>query len=187
MVPAYNKVTKIWLSTEDGSELTPPADWMIDPIFADEVMAHLTGQRFWTFDGNTINNPTLEEYNAVLKAEHQVEQWRVIQAERDTRRAGGVNVGGNWFHSDDTSRIQFLGLLMYGANMPPGIMWKTMSGTFVEMTSTLAQQIFGTIGAKDAAIFTAAETHRAHMLASATPETYNHKSGAPAWPVVYGE
>jgi hypothetical protein len=72
--------------------------------------------------------------------------WRLIQAERDRRRANGVRVGANWYHSDDTSRIQQLGLLLMGANMPPGIMWKTMSNTFIEMTPILAQQIFQATG-----------------------------------------
>jgi hypothetical protein len=113
--------------------------------------------------------------------------WKEIQAIRDARKAAGVQVGNNWFHSDDTSRIQFIGLLMYGANMPPGIMWKTMDGSFIEMTPTLAQQIFGTIANKDTAIFTVAEQHKAAMMASSTPETYNYTTGSPSWPLVYGE
>lgn len=186
-VPAYNKVTKVWVSTEDGSELTPPEDWMIDPIFADETLARQMGQRFWTYDGNTINNPTLEEFNATIKAERQLDKWREIQAERDTRKASGVLVGANWFHSDDTSRIQFLALMLYGANMPTNIMWKTMGGAFVQMTPTLVQQIFGTIAATDTAIFTVAEQHKAIMLASENPNEYDFMNGSPAWPLVFGE
>jgi hypothetical protein len=131
--------------------------------------------------------PDKATLDAWIAAKVKADMWKLIQAERDRRKASGVQVGGNWFHSDDTSRIQFLGLLMYGANMPAGIMWKTMSGSFVQMTPTLAQQIFGTIGAKDTAIFTVAETHKAQMNASSDPASYNYLTGTPTWPTVYGE
>jgi len=131
--------------------------------------------------------PTKEELDIWIATHIKTHMWHFIQEERDRRKAGGVQVGANWFHSDDTSRIQFLGLLMYGANMPAGIMWKTMSGSFVQMTPTLAQQIFGTIGAKDTAIFTVAEQHRALMNAASDPASYNYLTGTPSWPLIYGE
>lgn len=131
--------------------------------------------------------PTKAELDVWILADSKVDMWRLIQAERDRRKTGGILVGASWFHSDDTSRIQFLGLLMYGVNMPAGIMWKTMSGSFVEMTPTLAQQIFGTIGAKDTAIFTVAEQHKAAMLVSPDTTAYNYLTGTPAWPLIYGE
>ena len=105
--------------------------------------------------------------------------WRLIQAERDRRRANGVRVGANWYHSDDTSRIQQLGLLLMGANMPPGIMWKTMSNTFIEMTPILAQQIFQATGAQDMQIFGVADWYRARMMALPNPTLYNFTSN---WP-----
>ena len=131
--------------------------------------------------------PAKADLDAWILADTKVHMWRLIQEERDRRKAGGILVGASWFHSDDTSRIQFLGLLMYGANMPAGIMWKTMSGAFVQMTPTLAQQIFGTVGSKDTAIFTVAEQHKAAMLASSDPASYNYLTGTPAWPTIYGE
>jgi len=138
----------------------------------------------WVVSGN---EPTFGEISPTKLIEQRAEMWKQIQAERDRRKAGGVQIGANWFHSDDTSRIQFIGLLMYGANMPNNIMWKTMSGSFIQMTPTLAQQIFGSIASKDTAIFTVAETHRAQMNASSTPCTYNFLTGTPAWPTIFGE
>lgn len=105
--------------------------------------------------------------------------WKKIQAERDRRKAGGVKVGDHWFHSDDSSRIQQLALVIFGANLPSNIMWKTMSGAFVEMTPTLIQQIFQASAAQDITIFTAAETHKAQMMASPDPEAYDFSGG---WP-----
>jgi len=111
--------------------------------------------------------------------------WLLIQGERDRRKTtGGYKVGNYWFHSDDTSRIQQLALTMMGANMPSGIMWKTMSGDFVLMTPTLAGQIFQAAAASDISIFSVAEAKKAEMLATSTPATYNYLSG---WPLMYGE
>ena len=128
--------------------------------------------------------PDKATLDALIAAKVKDHMWRQIQAERDRRKAGGVKVNGNWFHSDDPSRIQQLGLMMMGASMPPGIMWKTMSGTFVQMTPTLAQQIFQAVAAADQSIFAVAEQHKAAMMASSDPAIYSFSSG---WPLVYGE
>jgi hypothetical protein len=185
MATAFNKVTHEWDSFEDTSGLS--ADWVIDPVFEDQALAMKLGPNYWQFTGNVISTITQAEFEVIELAQTKLTIWLLIQAERDRRKSGGVLVGAHWFHSDDTSRIQFIGLLMYGANMPNNIMWKTMAGAFVQMTPTLAQQIFGSIAAKDTSIFTVAETHKAQMYASATPSTYNYLTGTPAWPLIYGE
>jgi hypothetical protein len=111
------------------------------------------------------------------------EMWEAIKAERDRRtQAGGYQVGGFWYHSDTFSRTQQMGLVMLGASMPAGVMWKTMSGEMVEMTPTLAQQVFAAAAASDIAIFSVAEAHRAAMLASAEPSMYDFSGG---WPAVF--
>ena len=117
-------------------------------------------------------------------AERQAAAWERIKTYRDQRKASGVLVGSNWFHSDDSSRIQQLGLTIMGANMPPGIMWKTMSGSFVQMTPMLAAQIFQATAANDQAVFSVAEGHRIAMEASQNPEAYDFMTG---WPPVFGE
>ncbi|KQT10956.1 DUF4376 domain-containing protein [Ramlibacter sp. Leaf400] len=111
--------------------------------------------------------------------------WDSIKAERDRRTLqGGYQAGGKWFHSDTFSRTQQIGLLLLGANVPPGTQWKTMDGSFITMTQTMAGQIFSAAAASDIAIFTVAETHRAAMVASEDPAAYDFTSG---WPVVFGE
>jgi len=110
--------------------------------------------------------------------------WEAIKAERDRRKAGGVKVGEKWFHSDDGSRIQQMGLVMMGANLPAGLQWKTMDGSFITMTPALAQQVFTAQAASDQTIFAAAETHRVAMEASADPATYDYSTG---WPKIFGE
>lgn len=113
------------------------------------------------------------------------EVWDRIKAERDKRiQNGGYKVGTEWFHSDTFSRTQQMSLVMMGSNIPAGTLWKTMSGSMVTMTQSLAGQIFGTAAASDIAIFTAAETHRVAMEASADPATYDFSTG---WPKAFWE
>lgn len=110
--------------------------------------------------------------------------WEAIKLERDRRKSGGVCVGEKWFHSDDGSRIQQMGLVMMGTNIPNGLKWKTMDGSFVDMTAGLAQQVFSAVVANDQAIFAAAETHRTLMEASTDPTVYDFSGG---WPNVFLE
>lgn len=110
--------------------------------------------------------------------------WQQIKALRDERQLSGFNVGNYWFHSDDSSRIKYLGLLMMGANIPTTLMWKTMSGEFVQMTQTLAGQIFTGIAGFDSQSFVNAEQHKTAMQASANPLNYNYTTG---WPPIFGE
>ena len=113
------------------------------------------------------------------------EMWERIKIERDRRsETGGYKVGSHWFHSDQKSRSQQLGLVLLGANIPSGLQWKTMDGSFVTMTQTLAGQILAAAAASDQAIFATAETHKAAMEASADPASYNYLSG---WPAGFGE
>lgn len=107
-----------------------------------------------------------------------------IKSLRDHKtQTGGFPAAGKWFHSDTLSRTQQLGLVLLGSNMPTGIMWKTMDGTFIEMTSTLAGQIFSAAAAQDAAIFAHAETLISQINAAADPTTIDINLG---WPATYG-
>lgn len=117
-------------------------------------------------------------------AQSQASAWDAIKTYRDSRQGKGVPVGPYWFHSDADSRIKYLGLLLLGANIPANLQWKTMTRSFVTMTPTLAQQVFGSLAAFDTATFAQAEIHRAAMMQSAAPLLYDFSSG---WPPVYGE
>lgn len=112
----------------------------------------------------------------------RAKKWEAIKAERDRRKSLGVAAGGKRFHSDDASRIQQLALVMMGAGIPAGLMWKTLDGSFVAMTQALAGQIFANTAAQDAAVFAAAESHRAAINALSDPvgiAAYDHLTG---WP-----
>ena len=128
--------------------------------------------------------PSQQDVEAIYLPMRQQRVWKKIQNERTRRQQGGVYAASidRWFHSDADSRVQFIGLLLMGANLPSGIMWKTMSGAFVEMTIPLAQEIFNSIAALDLTAFHAAEIHKAAMYACQDPETYDFSAG---WPVIY--
>lgn len=104
---------------------------------------------------------------------------------RDARKfSKGYKVGSHWFHSDQGSRGQQLGLVIAaGANMiPAGLTWKTMNGDSVPMTAQLAQQIFGAAMQSDAAYHAAGEAARAQLAAGALTNVH-----AIAWPKGFGE
>lgn len=121
-------------------------------------------------------------------AQRQVARWEQIKAHRDRLSDEGgykvvVSGADKWFHSDNKSKIQQQALVMLGASIPAGLQWKTMDGTFVTMTQTLAGQVFAAAVAQESAIFAAAEVHRAAMLQAANPDAYDFSGG---WPAVYG-
>jgi hypothetical protein len=182
-VRAFNKVTHEWTSTETGAELVPSQDWIINPTFSpDEVTAMMMGPNFWSYEGSVITTASLEVYNAAILELKRRNKWLEIQTERDRRKWGGVFVPtvSKWFHSDDSSRIQQIGLLLMGASLPPNLLWKTLDSTFVIMTPVLASTIFSLTAANDVALFAAAEQHRAQMLALADPSDYTFATGWPA-------
>lgn len=123
--------------------------------------------------------PPAPDYSA-LAARH----WEAIKAERDRRtQQGGYQVAGKWFHSDTFSRTQQMGLVMMGDNIPAGLQWKTMDGSFVVMTPSLAQQVFAAAAQSDAAIFAFAEQLKVEM----EQDPLGYVSDNKQWPVVFGE
>lgn len=125
----------------------------------------------------------LDDDDAALKADAKGKMWEAIKAKRDNlTETGGYNVGLKWFHSDQKSRSQQLGLVLLGANIPDGLQWKTMDGSFIPMTAALAAQILAAGASSDQAIFAAAEAHKAAMEGSADPSAYDFSTG---WPPIF--
>ena len=117
-------------------------------------------------------------------SEKQVAVWEQIKAERERRNENGVLVSGKWFHTDDKSRAQHLGMVIAGASLP-AINWKTMDGTFIAMTSALATAVFNADFTLDITNFANAETHRLAMEALLDPTGYDFSTGwAPTYEVI---
>ena len=130
----------------------------------------------WNYDGHNFSAPAVD--TTALIAKH----WEVIKAERDRRtQQGGYQVAGKWFHSDTFSRTQQTGLVMMGAAIPENLQWKTMDGSFVTMTQSLAGQVFAAAAASDAAMFARAEQIKAAMES----DPVNFNLSAHAWPAVF--
>jgi len=158
--------------------------------------AGLAGLPFtWGSDGSisfgeSITQDQRNSINAVVAgysqlASNKADKWEDIKAKRDAlTENGGYKVGTKWFHSDQKSRSQQLGLVLLGANIPASLQWKTMDGSFVTMTQQLAGQVLAAAAASDQAIFAAAEAHRQAMEVSADPAAYDFSTG---WPKVFGE
>ena len=154
-------------------EVVSPVSDANDPKFLE--------YKAWIELGNT---PGEISENPIIEVRRHV--WESIKTERERRKYAGVKVNGHWFHSDPDSRTQQIGLVIAGVSIPPGLMWKTLTpggGLFapveVEMTPTLAQAIFiGTIY-HDGAFYAAGEIHRAAILASTDPYTYDYTTN---WP-----
>lgn len=158
----------------------------------------------WGSDGQINFSDAVSEANkvavlAVLEAHDPkvgdiAEKWDAIKAERDRRKSGGVKVGTKWYHTDADSRIQYLGLKdqardLLAAGQPDttrlqklgqDVRWKTMDGSFIYLTVKHAFDIVAAVGDLDALAFTAAETHRVAMEASADPASYDFSAGWPA-------
>jgi len=135
----------------------------------------------WTFENGNFYEPALPTLDE-LKAD----AWDAIKAMRDKHiQSGGYKVAEKWFHSDAFSRTQQIGLVMLGSNIPAGLQWKTMDGSFVLMTQILAQQIFSAAAQQDTSIFSNAESHRAAINGMTTSDeiaTYDITTG---WPEVF--
>lgn len=140
------------------------ADGSIESMLASALPAGVTPE--------PAQLPSIESRRAAV--------WEQIKAKREALKSGGVKVGAHWFHSDADSRIQQLGLVIMGANMTAGLKWKTIDNGLVDMTPTLAQQIFATTANWDATVFGVAEVHRAAVMASNDPESYDWQTGWPA-------
>ena len=146
-----------------------------------ELAPALVGEQ-WTQQWQV--NALSQEVAAANLAAARAARWEAIKAERDRRtQQGGYLAAGKWFHSDVFSRTQQIGLVMLGANLPQGLQWKTMDNSMVEMTQTLAAQVFGAAAASDTATFAHAETLRAQVYASDSPAEVDIDAG---WPEVFG-
>lgn len=135
----------------------------------------------------------LAAYRQPTRGEHVAAQWEGIKAERDRRSEAGCYVGGHWFHNDLKSRTQWERMANRSAALADAepyriegnpVAWKAMGGAFVPLNAGFIRQVVDAFEVLEAAIFKAAEAHRAAMTASADPAAYDFSGG---WPKIYGE
>lgn len=173
-----------------------PVGCFTDDFVAQFVAVPDNVQNGWLFDGTNFApppGPTQEQLDAEAArvAAEQVKQvsqtrsnlWTLIKSYRDNLiQKGGYLANNKWFHSDTFSRTQQIALVMMGASVP-AVQWKTMDGSFITMTQTLAGQIFGAAAVQDQALFSHAEFLHATVLAAEDPTSVDITAG---WPATYG-
>lgn len=163
-----------WLNTVEGVTNTYESEVV---LFVKEGAILPNTNSTFLLDIATEYATTTEAYIKTL----QESVWVKIKAIREEKIInGGHCVDGKWYHSDTVSRSQQTGLYLMGENVPVGLMWKTMDGSFVEMTQALAQKIFFAAADQDSALFQHAEALRQQVKESATPEQVDIESGWPA-------
>lgn len=163
-----------WLNTVEGVTNTYESEVV---LFVKEGAILPSTNSTFLLDIATEYATTTEAYIKTL----QESVWAKIKAIREEKIInGGHCVDGKWYHSDTVSRSQQTGLYLMGENVPVGFMWKTMDGSFVEMTQALAQKIFFAAAGQDSALFQHAEALRQQVKESATPEQVDIESGWPA-------
>lgn len=161
------------------------AGWGVYPVTETEYVPP-AGSRAVELPPAKVGQQWVQQWTSVAMTAAELNDLRgariaEIKSIRDAKiHNDGYQVNGKWYHSDTTSRIQQLGLVMMGASMPGGLQWKTMDGSFVTMTPTLASQIFAAAAAKDQALFAYAETLIGQVMASNNPDAVNITSGWPA-------
>lgn len=114
-------------------------------------------------------------------ADEQAIIWQKIKEKREQIRYGGIKVGTKWFHTDESSRLQYLTLSGLPA-LPPNLQWKTMDNSFITMTKELLQQVVATAITAEQTDFANAEAHRIAMQASTNPLDYDFSGG---WSEIY--
>ena len=159
--------------TTDSGEYSAP--WPCHTWHAQEIQAAI--------DSGVI----IEDYLSLTEIKSQKQSE--IKSERDRRTVGGYFIASvqKWLHSDQFSRSQQLGLVSLGANIPAGIQWKTMDGSFVTMTQALAQEILVTGALSDQAIFAKAQEKISEVEALVKVEEVVEYSVNSGWPLIFGE
>ncbi|QEY23560.1 DUF4376 domain-containing protein [Neisseria animalis] len=120
---------------------------------------------------------------AAKKATLQAAAWERIKTRRSEAVQSGVYVASvqKWFHSDAPSRQQYIFLRTLPA-LPDNLQWKTIDGSFVQMTKPLLDELSMTLLTAEQADFANAERHRTAMLQADKPEEYDFSGGWSAAP-----
>lgn len=103
-------------------------------------------------------------------------RWSKIKKIRDDlTNNGGCFVAGKWFHSDPKSKQQQMALMMMGNNLPEGIQWKTMDGTFIELTPQIIYDLFQAQVQREQEIFSIAEAKKndSSLIEEGWPASYH--------------
>lgn len=117
----------------------------------------------WLADDPVAAQTITDNYDAVAVARAQ--KWAEIKAKREAVKYAGVPITsvGKVIDTDEGARTQQLGLVLMGASLPQGLLWRFADNTLVPMTPALAQEIMQTTAERDIAVFAVGEAYRSQI------------------------
>lgn len=127
--------------------------------------------------GAWVIDPELDAYAMVAE---RAQAWEAIKAERLRQISAGVYIPSidKWLHTDELSAIQYaqIGYTISAGLFVP-LVWKTVSGDFVQMTEALYNELQVRMIANTQANYARAEYHKLMMEASPDPLAYDFSQG----------
>lgn len=127
--------------------------------------------------GAWVIDPELDAYAMVAE---RAQAWEAIKAERLRQISAGVYIPSidKWLHTDELSAIQYaqIGYTISAGLFVP-LVWKTVSGDFVQMTEALYNELQVRMIANTQANYARAEYHKIMMEASPDPLAYDFSQG----------
>ena len=160
------------------------------------------GGEFWVENGEVkVSGPKMVEYmkfnldtklwteDPDLKTKYleriRQEVWEKIKQRRSESIETGVYHARlqKWFHTDTEAQRNYA-LMGHAINSPlyQPKRWKTMDGTFIEMTREVFQDVLALALKKADDDYRNAEIHKAKVMASTDPLAYDYSTGwSPAY------
>lgn len=120
-----------------------------------------------------------------IKQTNQELIWSAIKDKRHNNTRGGVYISSidKWFHTDESSRIQYLALITL-PSLPDNLQWKTMDNSFIVLTRPLLTELTSAMLLKEQQDFMNAEQHKQRMMQADNPLDYDYSTG---WSETYQE
>lgn len=118
-----------------------------------------------------------------IKQTNQELVWSAIKDKRHNNTRGGVYISSvdKWFHTDESSRIQYLALITL-PSLPDNLQWKTMDNSFIVLTRPLLTELTSAMLIKEQQDFMNAEQHKQRMMQADNPLEYDFSDG---WSAIY--
>lgn len=120
-----------------------------------------------------------------IKQINQELVWSSIKDTRSHHTHSGVYIASvdKWFHTDESSRIQYLALITL-PSLPDNLQWKTMDNSFITLTRPLLTELTSAMLLKEQQDFMNAEQHKQRMMQADNPLDYDYSTG---WSEIYQE
>lgn len=127
--------------------------------------------------GAWVIDPELDAYAMVAE---RAQAWEAIKAERLRQVSAGVYIPSidKCLHTDEITAIKYaqIGYTISAGLFVP-LVWKTVSGDFVQMTEALYNELMVHMIANTQANYARAEYHKLMMEASPDPLAYDFSQG----------